>query len=128
MPRVSLSVDALGYMTKIGVSAEKGARLIHRAPRAERPQPVAVPVEARPAQRRAHARILRTFFKMLAILACIIVFLAVLDSVRAAEGNLGTIPPIVLAASQRSRISARVIGSRGGHHDVASRLIRAPFR
>jgi serine/threonine protein phosphatase PrpC len=96
MPRVNLPADALGYMTKIGVSAEKGARLIRRAPRAERPRAVVVPIEERPAPPRSNARILRTFFKMLAILVCIFVLFAILDSVRAAEGNLGTVPPIVL--------------------------------
>ena len=96
MPRVNLSADALGYMTKIGVSAERGARLNRRAPRSGRPRPVAAPIKRRSARPQSKARILRTFFRMLAILACIFVLSAILDSVRAAEGNLGTVPPIVL--------------------------------
>ena len=96
MPRVSLSADALGYMTKIGVSADRGARLNRRAPRAGRPRPVAAPIEQRSARPQSNARILRNFFKMLGILACIFILFAILDSVRAAEGNLGTVPPIAL--------------------------------
>ncbi|MBT8467320.1 MAG: protein phosphatase 2C domain-containing protein [Deltaproteobacteria bacterium] len=94
MPRVSLSPDAVGYMTEIGVSAEKGARLTRRAPRAERYRPVAVSVNKRSTLPRANARILRTLFKMLAILACLFVFFAIADSLRAAEGNLSAVPSL----------------------------------
>ncbi len=95
MPRVNLSADALAYMTKIGVSAERGARLNRRAPRAGRLRPVAAPIEQRSARPQPNARILRTFSKILAILACISVLIAILGSVRAAETTPSAVSPIV---------------------------------
>jgi serine/threonine protein phosphatase PrpC len=99
MPRVNLSPQAFGYMTTIGVSAEKGARSSGRAPRAERPRPVAMPFAKRAVPPRSNARILRTVFKMLVIIASILVLVAIFNSVHAAERRVGAVSLVLEPAS-----------------------------
>lgn len=99
MPRVNLSPQAFGYMTTIGVSAEKGARSSGRAPRAERPRPAATPFVGRTVPHRSNARILWTAVKMLVIIASIFVLVAIFNSVYAAEGNGGAVPSVHERAS-----------------------------